>query len=96
MSKWHFRKDMLNHYINGVSSKTFKDAEDRLNYLEEKNTEHKIKEYVIELDNEIDRCILWVEEHMNRKACIVSKMEGRIQALTEVKNDLQSRLDELI
>lgn len=34
--KWKFRDDMLGHYINGVSSRTFQDAEDRLNYLEEK------------------------------------------------------------
>lgn len=56
----------------------------------------KIEEYIIELDNEIDRCVFWVEEHMNSEACIVSKMEGRIQALTEVKNDLCSKLEELI
>ena len=55
----------------------------------------KIEEYVVELDNEIDRCYLWLEEHMYAEACIVSEMEGRIHALTEVKSDLQSRLDEL-
>lgn len=33
--KWRFREDMLGHYINSVSNRTFQDAEDRLNYLEE-------------------------------------------------------------
>lgn len=56
----------------------------------------KIEEYVIDLDNEINRCILWIEEHMNSETSIISKMEVRIQTLLEVKNDLQSRLDELI
>ena len=32
--KWRFRNDMLIQYINGVSDKTFQDAEDRLNELE--------------------------------------------------------------
>ena len=56
----------------------------------------KIEEYIVELDNEIDRCYLWLEEHLYAEACIVSAMEGRIKALMEVKNDLQSRLEELI
>lgn len=55
----------------------------------------KIEEYIIELDNEIDRCCLWLEEHMYGEACSVSVMDGRIRALMEVKNDLQSMLDEL-
>ena len=36
---------MLNHYINGVSSKTFKDAENRLNYLEEEVKESFVNGY---------------------------------------------------
>jgi hypothetical protein len=56
----------------------------------------KIEEYIVELDNEIDRCYLWLEEHLSSEACIVSEMEGRIRALMDVKNDLQSWLDELI
>ena len=34
--KWRFRDDMLFHYINADSIRTFQDAEDRLNFLEEK------------------------------------------------------------
>lgn len=56
----------------------------------------KVEEYVVELDQEIDRCTLWVEENISDDACKVSEMEGRVKALTEVKNDLKSRLDELI
>ena len=56
----------------------------------------KVEEYITELDQEIDRCSLWIEDNMSGDACVVSEMEGRVKALTEVKNDLQSRLDELI
>ena len=61
MSKWKFREDMLNHYINGVSSKTFKDAENRLNYLEEKEQSLKLKieQLIEELENETEN------RHMN-------------------------------
>ncbi len=38
--KWRFREDMLGHYVNGVSNRTFQDAENRLNYFE--NLEEKL------------------------------------------------------
>lgn len=39
---------MLGHYINSSSSRTFQDAENRLNYLEEKvASEPKIKDFGI-------------------------------------------------
>lgn len=56
----------------------------------------KVEEYITELNQEIDRCILCIEESMSGDACLVSELEGRLKALTEVKNDLQGRLDELI
>ena len=57
----------------------------------------KIEEYITELDNEIDRCVFWLKDHIYvyGETCSMSAMEGRICALMEVKNDLQSRLDEL-
>lgn len=56
----------------------------------------KVAEYLVELHSEIDRCALWLEEHMYGEACAVSAMEGRIHALSEVVSDLQSRLDGLV
>lgn len=56
----------------------------------------KVEEYIAELDAEIDRCTLWIEENMSSDACVISEMKGRLKALTEVKNDLQSRLEELV
>jgi hypothetical protein len=56
----------------------------------------KVIEYIKELDEEIIRCEQWIEDNSSRDACSVSAMEGRWNALAEVKNDLQSRLEELI
>lgn len=98
--KWKFRSDMLNHYINSVSDKTFQDAEDRLNYLESKeqlpDMREKVKEYISELDIEIDRynkiykdmIAEPMEESVPQK-----QIKSRINTLTEVKNDLESRLE---
>ena len=56
----------------------------------------KVMEYISELDAEYGRCTDWIEEHMNGEACQVSAMEMRAKTLNEVKNDLESRLEELI
>lgn len=55
-----------------------------------------VKEYILELNEEIDRCVSWVEEHMNGEACQVSAMEMRTKTLGEVVNDLEARLEELV
>lgn len=65
-------------------------------YENQPDMREKVREYISELDAEYDRCMDWIEEHMNGEACQVSAMEMRIKTLTEVKNDLQSRLEELI
>lgn len=92
--KWRFRDDMLRHYINNISNRTFQDAEDRLNYLEEKeqlpDMREKVKEYISELDKEIERCELILRITSDLIA------ESRLETLVEVKNDLKSRLEELI
>ena len=56
----------------------------------------KVKEYIAELDEEISRCEIWIEENMNIEACKVTVMETRAQTLNEVKCDLESRLEELV
>ena len=54
----------------------------------------KIKEYISELDEEIDRCHKLAENNMKEGNVIPYII--RCKTLVEVKNDLQSRLDELI
>ena len=56
----------------------------------------KVREYIGELDAEYDRCMDWIEEHIDGEACQVFAMEMRVKTLMEVKNDLQSRLEELV
>ena len=60
------------------------------------NMREKIREYISELDAEYDRCMDWIEEHMDSEACQVSAMEMRAKTLNEVKNDLEGRLEELV
>ena len=65
-------------------------------YENQQDMREKVKEYISELDVEYDRCMGWIEEHMNGEVCQVSAMEMRAKTLMEVKNDLESRLEELI
>ena len=65
-------------------------------YENQPDMREKVKEYIDELDAEYDRCMDWIEEHMDSEDCQVSAMEMRVKTLMEVKNDLQCRLEELI
>ena len=65
-------------------------------YENQPDMREKVREYISELDAEYGRCTDWIEEHMNGEACQVSAMEMRAKTLNEVKNDLESRLEELI
>ena len=65
-------------------------------YENQPDMREKVMEYISELDAEYDRCIEWVEEHIDGEACQVSAMEMRVQTLIEVKNDLESRLEEMV
>ena len=65
-------------------------------YENQPDVREKVKEYISELDAEYDRCMDWIEEYMNGEACQVTAMEMRAKTLTEVKNDLESRLEELV
>lgn len=58
----------------------------------------KIKEYIGELDMEIDRLESDLEKQMTDsvEACQVTATESRLNAIIEVKNDLISRLVEAI
>ena len=65
-------------------------------YENQPDMREKVREYISELDAEYGRCTDWIEEHMNGEACQVFAMEMRAKTLNEVKNDLESRLEELI
>lgn len=62
----------------------------------------KVKEYISELDTEIDRChkeisnLSYDEVQARVNRAEINVYMSRANTLTEVKNDLQSKLDELI
>lgn len=66
------------------------------NYENQPDMREKVREYISELDAEYDRCMDWIEEHMDSEACQVTVMEMRAKTLNDVKNDLQGRLEELV
>ena len=74
------------------------------NYENQPNMREKIREYISELDVEINRCvdetesILAVIGDYNEKPMPINyiRLEERAKVLGEVKNDLQGRLNELI
>ena len=77
------------------------------NYENQPDMREKIKEYISELDAEIDRCTKFIEDKLSKikdngkKEIYLFSIEyitlkTRVKALTEVKNDLQGRLEELI
>lgn len=66
-------------------------------YENQPDMREKIKEYISELDAEINRCHHLAEQNMNDEATTVAEMMVvRVQTLMEVKNDLESRLEELL
>ena len=67
------------------------------NYENQPDMREKVMEYISELDKEIERCHHLAEQNMNDEATTVAEMMVvRVQTLMEVKNDLESRLEELI
>lgn len=57
----------------------------------------KVKEYIGEIDTEIDRCEEELQKYYKNNGDMgVINMQSRINTLIEVRNDLQGRLDEVI
>jgi hypothetical protein len=67
-------------------------------YENQPDMRDKIKEYINELDTEIDRLESDLEKQMiySVEACNVTATESRLNAIIEVKNDLLGRLKEVI
>lgn len=67
-------------------------------YENQPDMREKIKEYINELDTEIDRLESDLEKQMTYsvEACKVTATESRLNAIIEVKNDLLGRLEEVI
>lgn len=65
---------------------------------QEASMRDKVREYIGELDTEIDRLESDLEKQMtyNVEACKVTETESRLNTIIEVKNDLLGRLNEVI
>ena len=64
----------------------------------EEDFRDKVREYIGELDTEIDRLESDLEKQMtyNIEACKITETESRLNTIIEVKNDLLGRLNEVI
>lgn len=56
----------------------------------------KVKEYIKELEEQIDVHEKWLIKHQNANVKEEFIVRGSLATLAEVKGDLQNRLDELI
>lgn len=67
-------------------------------YENQPDMREKIKEYIGELDIEIDRLESDLKKQMiyNVEACKVNATKSRLNAIIEVKNDLLGKLKEVI
>ena len=66
-------------------------------YENQPDMREKIREYISELDTEINRCENELLKYYKSNGDIgVISMQNRIQVLIEVKNDLLGRLEEAI
>ena len=76
-------------------------------YENQPDMREKVMEYISELDKEIDKLNKVLEdmitepeketvEQVQKDKMVYENIKSRVQTLMEVKNDLQSRLDELI
>ncbi len=66
-------------------------------YENQPDMREKVKEYIDEIDVELNRCRSWLNDNREKLGSVsFERMYGRINALMEVKNDLQSRLEEFV
>lgn len=66
-------------------------------YENQPDMREKIREYINELDTEINRCENELQKYYKSNGDIgVISMQNRIQVLIEVKNDLLGRLEEVV
>ena len=65
-------------------------------YENQPNMREKVREYIGELDTEIERVEQCIIENGEDAVDTNNMLFSRIQTIIEVKNDLQGRLEEMI
>lgn len=106
--EWNLPNTMLNKMYcygeaNFEANQVMQEPLEKLyNYENQPDMREKVKEYMSELDTEIDRCnkeisnLSYDEVQVRANRAEIDVYQCRAKTLIEVKNDLQSRLDELI
>lgn len=101
--KWNLDGSNTEMYMYGEAdfeaNKAMQEPLEKLyKYENQPDMRDKIKEYINELDTEIDRLESDLEKQMTYsvEACNVTAIESRLNAIIEVKNDLLGRLEEAI
>ena len=90
----HIKMDMQGFpkqglYCYGVANQAMQEPLEKLyKYENQPDMREKVREYISDLNVEYDRCMAWIEEHMDGEACQVTAMEMRAKTLNEAKNDL--------
>ena len=83
--------------INLPRARIIKAYELLINKAKQPDMREKVKEYIAELNEEIKRCMTWQDDHYDKMGSFkMEAMCSRVEALQEVRNDLKSRLEELI
>lgn len=101
--KWNLDGSNTEMYMYGEAdfeaNKAMQEPLEKLyKYENQPDMRDKIKEYINELDTEIDRLESDLEKQMTYsvEACNVTAIESRLNAIIEVKNDLLGRLEEVV
>ena len=107
-AKEKLREAKLQALANSCNIKVGRrELEVALDALSKPNMREKVKEYIYELDVEIDRCKNTIEETLSSIEDDEAKevycfsveyitLKSRMITLTEVRNDLKGRLEELV
>ena len=99
-----YRCIMVDHVMKRIMFVTEEEYKNELelrynnNKYEKPDMKEKVREYIGELNTEIDRLESELEKQITYsvEACKVTATESRLNALIEVKNDLLGRLEEVI
>lgn len=100
--KWNLDGSNTEMYMYGEAdfeaNKAMQEPLEKLyKYENQPDMREKIREYIGELDMEINRCENELQKYYKSNGDIgVISMQNRIQVLIEVKNDLLGRLEEVI
>lgn len=95
MKKWRFRNDMLLHEINSCSTRTFQDAENRLNYLEGLNAGNVARVCIVQIgesdENMVEMELTEAELYKVVELCQKIAMQTDNETLCAVldKNDVE-------